>query len=1190
MADVKVIGRVAIRVMPDLSDFHRDLAKDLKREEERADPIKIKAELDLKGLVRDLKNALRDLDFTARTNPVELQAELDAQHVDREARDLVREVRRELKRNLGAINVETKLKMPKSPLDHLQADRAIKQADKALDAFGNDLEARANQIVDLKSEMRETMREIGRMTRDFEMGVHLDTDGLADEVDELIAGMNGDIRLDMEILGMNKAQREVFTLRRELDGLMAKLEIEGLSREERDKILVQVADLKEKIQDKLEGIEAQVAPQTDEAFYRRVQSRMAWLARTRFVTFVPQISKTAAAEVATALAALSGARGVADLVDNLWDLFKNLDKNIPKIGLMGEGIAGVSGWALSASANLFALSANLAAIGPAALALPGILSGITIGLGVTVVALLDINKVIPDVIKRWGTLRKTISDNFWSQAAKPLREMTQRIMPDFERGMAKAAVQMGRFVGIFTNDLSKELKGNPLAAMFQDLQDSVSILTDGTEYFARSIRILGEQGAKQLPRLADWFVTINRQFANFLTVNDKNGNLKLWIDNGVQALKDLGEVIKQTARLLSGLADAAQAAGGTSLASLAKNLQGIADVVHSPGFQTILIDVLLAAERAMGNISRVAGPAVQQFFENLGKTLTTVLPAVGSAIGTLLSSVASALSGVEFQSGMVSMFRDLETAITTLSPAIVALGPALGKVMQLIGTMAISFAPLLGTALETIVDIFIALAPAITVAVRALSGGLLTVIQALAPVLVQLAKSLSPVIEKLGHGMGAALRRSAPVIAKIAGVLGGALVASLDVVADSLPEIVDSLLPQLLEVAKQIAPQLPELVKGFLGLVKAVVETDLITRLGELTGSLLELVTSDILPQLIRDLPSLATSLGELAMALTSISDAAGALNVFQGIWTVLKALNGIIQVFNPSRILLDIVNGFRQGLNSGDWNKFWLDFALAPVRIVKKALGIASPSKVFIAIGRWVIEGFAKGLSVLESIFAAADKIKDAVVGKFVNAKDFLVGRGRDLVSGITRGIGERLGAVRTKAGEILARAKDGVKGAGEKLKLAGSSLISGFLTGIRNRFNDVRNLLNRLTALLPDWKGPANTDKVILRNAGELVMGGFLKGLESQYGAIKDSLTSFSDELGDTDFAITPTVEADIATTNAKKAAKAAVTGDELVTAQQAQRIIDLSGMTVNNPVGVPTEESINSELQLATIMDGA
>src|SRR5690606_23687308 len=95
----------------------------------------------------------------------------------------------------------------------------------------------------------------------------------------------------------------------------------------------------------------------------------------------------------------------------LRDLFKNLDKNIPLIAAAANAIGALGVAGLAAGSNLFALSASLAQIALAGLALPGILGGLAIGLAVTAVALTDIKERVPQVVKQWSNLKHVIRDN-----------------------------------------------------------------------------------------------------------------------------------------------------------------------------------------------------------------------------------------------------------------------------------------------------------------------------------------------------------------------------------------------------------------------------------------------------------------------------------------------------------------------------------------------------------------------------------------------------------------------------------------------------------------------------------------------------------------------------------------------------------------------------------------------------------
>ncbi len=96
-----------------------------------------------------------------------------------------------------------------------------------------------------------------------------------------------------------------------------------------------------------------------------------------------------------------------------------------------------------------------------------------------------------------------------------------------------------------------------------------------------------------------------------------------------------------------------------------------------------------------------------------------------------------------------------------------------------------------------------------------------------------------------------------------------------------------------------------------------------------------------------------------------------------------------------------------------------------------------------------------------------------------------------------------------------IPGRIKGVFASAGTWLASAGRAIIDGLVAGIRGAFDRVKSTLNELTSFLPSWKGPPSTDRVILRGAGQMVIQGFVDGLESQYQNARRSLGGFTDSL---------------------------------------------------------------------------
>src|SRR5690606_14187478 len=144
-----------------------------------------------------------------------------------------------------------------------------------------------------------------------------------------------------------------------------KVEVELVPQSVRD-----VRDELEDVIDDFDGRNIEFDAELSEAARRLTQAQLARLARPRDVPLIPRVAKAA-----VTLSALSGARVLSDYVERFTRSLLRLDKNIPILAAAAEALGLLGAMALAGSSNVFALSASLAQIGGAALALPGILGG-----------------------------------------------------------------------------------------------------------------------------------------------------------------------------------------------------------------------------------------------------------------------------------------------------------------------------------------------------------------------------------------------------------------------------------------------------------------------------------------------------------------------------------------------------------------------------------------------------------------------------------------------------------------------------------------------------------------------------------------------------------------------------------------------------------------------------------------------
>ncbi|MEU5403711.1 hypothetical protein ABZ348_30970 [Streptomyces sp. NPDC005963] len=876
-----------------------------------------------------------------------------------------------------------------------------------------------------------------------------------------------------------------------------------------------------------------------------INARLASLTRPRTVSIIPRLNNAAVAQVAASLAALSGIRVLNNMFTKFGDILKNLDKSVPIIGTLATAIAGLAGWGLSASSNLFALSASLAQIGAVSLTLPGILGGFAVGLGVTIAAFKDLNQVLPEVKVKLAELQNQISAEFWAQAKAPIKELVDVLLPRFAEGFRQTATASGQFFGSFATQLTAALNPAVVDAMFGYLNESIATATTGTDTFAAIIAKLGEVGASYLPDLAGWFVKISENFDAWLTRKGELG-LKAEIDEGIQSLKDLGGILYETGGILSGVARAAEAAGGSSLGMMRDTLASIHDVVDSPGFQQGLTEVFTAAHQAMSNIADISGPAVKNLFSELGGLLTSVLPVVGTIIGTALGAISEALAQPAVTEGVKAMFDGLLVAVQALAPAMNPLGQALGALMQVVSAFAAMLGPLVAAALIPLSQAFAQLAPMVTPIITLLGGTLTGVIQQLTPILMTLVPVIGDALGMAFQALGIIL----PVIASlftqimtavvplVAQLIAG-LAPILPVVATFLTAIVTAAMPlvdillQLLSavimplipvIQNIVSAVLPPLAAAFAHLVEAV--TPLLDALLAVVNFLMPILAPAIEFVAILIGQSLAAAIDGVAMVFE------GAIGIIKGVWEIFAGFftddwgriwDGIKDVF--SGIWDVIVGAFKVFLNvgllgvagkalkgiKGLWDDIWNGIKSFVVGIWNSIKGGAG---VFMAGIRGAIDD---GLSAIRGAWTRIwDGIKSFFSDTWTTVKSLATTGMSRLKTAVEDGIRTAVQFIR----DLPGKAKSALGDLGSTLASAGRKLIQGFIDGVKNMFGSVKSTLGDLTSKLTDWKGPESLDRVLLVGAGQLVIDGFIRGLESRYGAVRKSLYGLTRDVAGVDF----------------------------------------------------------------------
>lgn len=238
-----------------------------------------------------------------------------------------------------------------------------------------------------------------------------------------------------------------------------------------------------------------------------------------------------------------------------------------------------------------------------------------------------------------------------------------------------------------------------------------------------------------------------------------------------------------------------------------------------------------------------------------------------------------------------------------------------------------------------------------------------------------LLNQLIPAVERAVQGIGQFIQGAIPVLAK---QLPNLIQSFLPVLIQSAVSLVASLIKALPDVVSLLIEMLPDIVDTVInGIVDALIEA---------------------LPVLIKEAPKLVLALAKgLLNSMKSIRSAGDRLIASLGdaISDAMSALAKRALGF-ARRINNSIKNGLGSlvsaggDLISGLWNgiKAKFDGVISRVKAlasklpeaVKKVLGIASPSKVFMEVGKWIPEGLALGIEKnMGAVRGAMDIMSDA-------------------------------------------------------------------------------------------------------------------------------------------------------------------------------------------------------------------
>lgn len=375
---------------------------------------------------------------------------------------------------------------------------------------------------------------------------------------------------------------------------------------------------------------------------------------------------------------------------------------------------------------------------------------------------------------------------------------------------------------------------------------------------------------------------------------------------------------------------------GTTSEEAASTIQGSIGMMKSAweNLVTGLADPDQDLGALMGNFTESVVTVGNNIIPRIQELLPRITEAVSSLIGTLSAQLPGIMSSVlpSLIEGATSLLTGLMEALPEALAVVADVAPIV------INTLVPAIVELLPQIIETGMEIIVSLAQGLTDALPEL-------IPAVTEAVIQIVETLTNP-DSISSLIDAAL---------------AIMLALVDGLMDAIPELIAAVPEIISNLIETITENLPKIIEAGVQLTVAITD-GLIQALPQLIGAIPELV-SGIVQGIVENLPTIIAAAPEIIVALCT--GLIGAVpDLVAVVPELINAIADTLMEYDWGSIGRDIVEGIKKGISDMWQSLTSLAGTLLDslVGSVESLLGIASPSKVFAGIGRYMAEGIGQG------------------------------------------------------------------------------------------------------------------------------------------------------------------------------------------------------------------------------------
>ena len=710
-------------------------------------------------------------------------------------------------------NLTLKMKLNARGLVH-DVTAAVRSAEKQIPRLQLGIGLKTSDV----ARVRAQLAALAKLAPDATMRVKTDIDDDFD-LGERLRGGKATVDLDARLskASLTKIKKQLQNLRGTIDATIDLNQASVAAVKERvddiDATIeaelddTQVRAQKSRLKRIFDEVEAAVTVNLNSSIAR---ARLANLTRARIVQIVPVMKRSAYLAVERALDRLSRTSGLKSLNETLKSLGRSFSAiTAMKFGLLASSVHVLSAALLVLGGNVLSLSRDMRKLAGVGIVLPGLFAAAAATLTTWVWAFKDMRVQAPELIEMWKQLKVSVAENFWATARQPMLDMANKVMPRLESAWSRAARSMGAEAGYFSDAMGRALGGSFFDRFFADIEEGARRFRPALDPLLQGLSDLMTFGTSQLPRLSTWLSDLASDWGRDLSRMSSDGTFQQWLDDGVQAMRDLKSILGGFFGSLGAIGKAAEAAGGTTLSTLADGMQRLKELLHSDEMQESMTRVFVTARETMSAFFDAAEPGFKKFMTGMTTVAHNIGPMVGEGLGNLVSTIGELLGSDAVTAGLTSLFESLYATVEAVSPILLEFAEPLGVILESVGRLAEAALPALAGILGSVLAAFAPLS-------ERLADLAIAVMPLIEDALSQLAFALSDalsdpaVLEMLVNlftGITDAIVALLPHLPTLVGLVVGLGNFLADVVLPALPGIIGALnwlIPLLLGVVTAV--------------------------------------------------------------------------------------------------------------------------------------------------------------------------------------------------------------------------------------------------------------------------------------------------------------------------------------------------------------------------------------------------